>query len=534
MTLGRKSGGSNAERIGGYLLGRAAVLIALIPVAASLGSDFGGGALHPSIFGFVVMAILSFGVTLVTSTLVLRKRAGDWLLKAQPVWDVFCATVLIFLTGGYSSPLILIYLFTIIGAAMLFFRKGAFVTATWATFAYLLVVLLQFNGYVNPIAPFEVGTVSGISLPFKIALNIAAFYSTAMLAGYLAEELRRTTSALKEARGEIVDLERLQTGILKSLASGLITFDLSGNIMFINDNGKRLLETASVKAEDAVAITGIFDLNLEGRGEAETERGDVTFGYNVVPLLNDEGAAAGKIINFQDLTELRKLSERLKQADRLAAIGRLAAGLAHEVRNPLASLSGSVELICGTMSPDSEKELRLLNIVKRETERLNNLVSGFLLYARPGSVNKSSFDFSLLVDEVALFLEQGEGRGVLTMVNNLPKGTVIKCDREKMEQVLINLFKNSLTASPGGVEVVINGGFDGSNFEFTFADNGPGVEVGLKNNIFEPFVSGSSSGSGLGLALVHRIAQNHGGSVALEDAPGGGALFRITLECGDD
>ena len=200
MALSANRGGNNAERIGGYLLGRAAILIALIPVAASLGSDIGGGALHPSILGFIIITILSFGVTLITSTLVLKKKAGEGLLKAQPVWDVLCATVLIFLTGGYFSPLILIYLFTIIGAAMLFFRKGAFVTATWASFAYLSVVLLQFYGYMNPISPFEVGTISGISLPFKIALNVAAFYSTAMLAGYLAEERRRTTTALSEAR----------------------------------------------------------------------------------------------------------------------------------------------------------------------------------------------------------------------------------------------------------------------------------------------------------------------------------------------
>ncbi|PLX43251.1 MAG: hypothetical protein C0609_08565 [Deltaproteobacteria bacterium] len=534
MALSANRGGNNAERIGGYLLGRAAILIALIPVAASLGSDIGGGALHPSILGFIIITILSFGVTLITSTLVLKKKAGEGLLKAQPVWDVLCATVLIFLTGGYFSPLILIYLFTIIGAAMLFFRKGAFVTATWASFAYLSVVLLQFYGYMNPISPFEVGTISGISLPFKIALNVAAFYSTAMLAGYLAEELRRTTTALSEARGEIVDLERLQTGIVKSLASGLITFDLSGNITFINDNGRKLLSTASVKSDDAPSIMGLFNLDLEGRGEAEAETGSVTFGYNVVPLMNEDGEASGKIVNFQDLTELRKLSDRLKQADRLAAIGRLAAGLAHEVRNPLASLSGSVELISGTLSPDSEKELKLLNIVKRETERLNNLVTGFLLYARPGSVTRTLFDFSLLVDEISLFLGQGEGRGVLTLLNKLPKGTIIRADREKMEQVLLNLFKNSLAASPGGVEVVVDGSFIASTFEFTVSDNGPGVAEELKNKLFEPFVSGSSSGSGLGLALVHRIAQNHGGGVIFEDAPGGGALFRVTLENRDD
>ena len=331
-----------------------------------------------------------------------------------------------------------------------------------------------------------------------------------------------------------MDLERLQTGIVKSLASGLITFDLSGNITFINDNGRKLLSTASVKSDDAPSIMGLFNLDLEGRGEAEAETGSVTFGYNVVPLMNEDGEASGKIVNFQDLTELRKLSDRLKQADRLAAIGRLAAGLAHEVRNPLASLSGSVELISGTLSPDSEKELKLLNIVKRETERLNNLVTGFLLYARPGSITRTLFDFSLLVDEISLFLGQGEGRGVLTLLNKLPKGTIIRADREKMEQVLLNLFKNSLAASPGGVEVVVDGSFIASTFEFTVSDNGPGVAEELKNKLFEPFVSCSSSGSGLGLALVHRIAQNHGGGVIFEDAPGGGALFRVTLENRDD
>ncbi|TAL17741.1 hypothetical protein EPN96_04250 [bacterium] len=512
------------RRAGGYLLGRAIVLTALIPLVSVYAINQ-GRVLDAALLWFILLTAVSFGFTLLTAVSIHRGYCNENLLKAQPLWDVLYSTGLVFLSGGLSSPVVFIYPLIIIGAAMLFYRPGAFGAATWSSLAYGFVGIVQVYRLAAPASPIHGIEISGLSLPFRMTFHIVSFYAVAILSGFLAEELRRADKRLEEARTEILDLENIQLAILHSMGGGLAAFDPKGRLMFCNEHGRKMLLGAGVDAGDAGAMGSIFDLEKTGREEASLGGGKSFFGYNVAPLVGRDGQRIGKILSFQDLTEIHRLEQRLKQSDRLAAVGRLAAGLAHEIRNPLASLSGSVQILSGNLCPEGGTEKQLITIVLRETERLNKLVTGFLRYARPQEAVREEFDFCRLVDEVALFFRQGEGRDNFILVNRIEKGEKFYGNREAMEQLLLNLFCNSAEASQGKVTVTVEGGAGNGGFELTVSDDGPGIPREIADRIFEPFVSGKSSGTGLGLALVHRIVENHGGTVSLETVSPDGAVF---------
>ncbi len=212
-------------------------------------------------------------------------------------------------------------------------------------------------------------------------------------------------------------------------------------------------------------------------------------------------------------------------------MGRLAAGLAHEVRNPLASLSGSVEVLRHHRKPEGE-EGTLFDIVLRETERLNRLVTNFLHYARPGRADRSVFGLRELVDETTFFFSQGEGKQGFRVENAVPADLAMTADRAQVEQLLLNLFRNSVEAGPGGVTVQVAANVANGWLHLDVADDGPGMSPEQAERAFEPFFTAKPGGTGLGLATIHRVAENHGGSVALETAPGRGATFHFRFPTG--
>lgn len=451
-------------------------------------------------------------------------------MPIQPAWDVVFATALLYVSGGWLSPFVLLFPFAIIGAAILLHRSGALATATAASLAYGLLVALQVNGLLHPLNPFDLEWGSaGMGLTQQLVFHILAFYSVAFLSGHLAEELRRAGQRLEQARGEIVHLEQLQQAMLRSMSGGLLAFDTGGRILFVNTAGREMLAAAGVDASDAEAVGRVFNIGKMGRDTAEVRSTPYVFGYTVSSLHGTDGIPLGTILSFQDLTELRRLEEELARSDRLAAVGRLAAGLAHEIRNPLASLSGSVEMLRASAAA-GERDRQLLSIVAREADRLNHLVSDFLLYARPAQTRLLPFDFAEFLDDMSFFFRQGEGRDCFRLVNEVAKGTPLRADREQMEQLFLNLFRNSAEAAPQGVTVTVAAQRTRGAFFFTVSDDGPGVPPHVASTVFEPFISTKPEGTGLGLAMVHRIAQNHKGTVTLEASPQGGASFRFRFE----
>ncbi len=511
------------RRYQGYLAGRFAVLGVLLAVAAALQARQ-GEVLLPFSWFFGITGV-AFGVTLLSlAPLRLGKDLEPW-ARFQPAWDVVYATGLVFLSGGAFSPFVTLYPLAIVGAALLLQRKGALAAATASGLAYGLLVDLQYYGWLRPLSPFPLPEVDTGNLLFQLALGILGFYAVAFLAGYLAEELRRTGERLVVAEAEVLALEHLKDSILESLGSGLAAVNPSGRVLFHNRSAQNLLSRAGVRLEPGAALNGVFDLGGGARNEVTLVDGRV-LGYSVSPLTDRAGRRIGNILIFQDLTRVKRMEEALRRADRLAAVGRLAAGLAHEIRNPLGSLAGSVEVLRQTLSPQGE-DAALFDIVLRETQRLNRLVTNFLHYARPGRSAPQELPLRDLVTEVGFFFSQGEGREGFHLQNRVPEGLVVRADRGQMEQLLLNLFRNSMEAAPAGVTVTVEGAASAEGPWLRVSDNGPGMCPETAARAFEPFHSGKPGGTGLGLATVHRIAENHGATVELDTGPGEGV--RLTF-----
>ena len=260
------------------------------------------------------------------------------------------------------------------------------------------------------------------------------------------------------------------------------------------------------------------------------------FGFKSVPIPNKDGTTVGAIIDFQDLTLVKKMKAELERADRLAAIGELSARIAHEIRNPLASISGSVQLIAGGKSIDPQDKV-LLNIVLRETERLNTLIKDFLNYARPTPPVKTKIRLSWLLGEIKTLLEADPRFSGISFHEECPEGLNLFVDGDQFRQVLWNLFVNAAEAMGGEGTItfraVVSGGgvkpLAGNPVLLSVADTGVGIAEEELGQLFEPFHTTKPGGSGLGLAMVYRIIETHGGHIRVSSTKGQGTEFTISL-----
>lgn len=466
----------------------------------------------------------------------------------QIVWDLLLVTVLILLTGGVNSLFSFLYILAIINASVLLSRREAFYTASLCGILYGAIVDLQYFGRLTPIGLSQVAALQyGAShILYTIFINISAFYLTAFLTGYLAERARRSESALKEKVIDYEELERLNSTIVTNLDSGLMTINNSGKIRAFNRYAEELTGVSQRDAydrpvTDLIPGFGAFDdiFNLQRQEvEYETPTGNrMIFGFKSVPFTDMEGNRLGAIIDFQDLTVLKRMEERLKKADRLAAIGELSARIAHEIRNPLASVSGSVQLIAqgGGIAAGDKK---LLDIVQRETERLNVLITDFLAYARPRRPVKVMMNLKGFIGNLAALLVTDPRFERVQILNDFPDDLSVEVDRDQFQQVFWNLLMNAAEAMPAGGTVSIKAAAahkrqhlkgSGGEVRINVTDNGAGMAPEDVNRIFEPFFTTKTGGTGLGLATVYRIIEAHDGMIGVDSSIGKGTTFTIYL-----
>lgn len=464
----------------------------------------------------------------------------------QIMWDLIFATAIVYLSGGIDSEVKFTYWLSIAFAAIVMFRAGAFSAAALSGMLYGLLLNLQLYGRIRPVFDVmraEEGLKDGDVIR-SIVIQAVGFFFVAFVMSWISGRLRQTEEELVERSHDLEDLEVLMGRIVESLTNGLVTLDPSGRVTFWNRAAEQItgLSSDDVKGKrfidffpDAEEALKSDPKNLAGRpwrwemnyqGQATPQ----ILGFSVSPMRYGTQEDRGRLVIFQDLTRYREMEDQVKRADRLAAIGELAARMAHEIRNPLTAVSGSIEMLQGRLVlPD--KDRRLMEIVLKETERLNLLLGDFLLYAKPSASRMEDLALNELIEDTLELFSKSSPAGAITLNRKIEKHIWLLGDPKQITQMLWNLLKNAAEAAgeAGRIEVKLRQETEGGWIALEIEDSGPGIPVELRQQVFQPFFTTKTKGTGLGLAMVRRIAEEHQGSVEVKEGPEGGTLFCVRL-----
>ena len=453
--------------------------------------------------------------------------------------DLIVTSILVYLTGGAESPYTFLYALSIVSAGALAYRRGA-VTITVASLAAVAAVsLLAWTRSIElPVsAQVHPWDQSSSELVRTLGINLAALIGVGVLAFIFGDQLDRGAETLATTRQAAADLLTLHQDIVRSLSSGLITITPDGTVLTANQPAAEILGSSPAelagRAIDSV-LPGLSALLAAGNGElrrADLAFDEITLGVTVSPLRDVRDQVIGRVVNFQDLTELRRLEQHAQRAERLATVGHLAAGIAHEIRNPLASISGSIELL--RMAPQaSEDDRTLMTIVNREIQRLNVLIGDLLDYANPRPRQPVDMDLGILVDETLQVARGEKAFAQVEITGEVDHPLPLHADPAKLRQVLWNLLRNAADAASAGgnhVRVEAHGGGGDASVTVTVTDDGPGIPREKLARIFDPFFTTKHRGTGLGLATSHAVVAEHGGSIHVESEVGRGTKMVVTL-----
>lgn len=534
------------------MLARVLIVTALLGSAIFLDVDALADLSNPSTATELGIIVGTYALTIAYA---LALRAGvthERFAPSQLAVDVLLSALLVLATGGLRQS---VFIFTIylpiIGAALVAGRAAALACAT--AVASILVYLsgIDLRLWDAP-APFHraIFHVPTTSLLFEASLKIAFAYLLAWVSGQLASKLGDAEQEIARQRLSLRELRTLNEDILSSLQSGLVTVDASGHIIFFNRaaeaiTGLRAADTFGLPVEAVFAQSEpLMRASSEARGaerrmEQPYRRPDgqnIYLGFSASPLRHAGGGERGQIVIFQDLTEIKELESQAKRAERLATLGQLAAAMAHEIRNPLAAISGSVEML-QIMATLTDDERALMQIILREVGRLNDLITQFLDYSKPRALRLERFELDTLVGDI-LTLCKHRSPGVTIRMERPDNGPLsVTADREALQQVIWNLLNNAIEAmSPlegqgepsGAVRLELDG--RGEQVLLAVEDDGAGIADEHRERIFEPFFTTKAKGTGLGLAIIARLIEDHGGVITLEPPQSlRGARFVVRL-----
>jgi two-component system sensor histidine kinase PilS (NtrC family) len=498
---------------------RLATITVLLGGTVAVNWQFGPGA-TPVVAPLYAVIAATYAASLVFAVLLGLRRAEALVAVAQLALDVGIATAAVATTGLSDSVFVFMYLLAIVNGAVVLPRAGAVAGLGLSLAAYVGLVLA-----LHP-AP---ETVRG-----ALFAHASAFIAVAALAGYLAEQLRRTGVRLAESESDLAAMTALNESIVQSVTSGLLTLDRRGRVTFLNRAGEHITGLARHAVVGQPGDRWFPPPGGTRRDEVDFVRSDGErrlLGYSLFPLRGREGAEAGTAVIFQDLTDLRAMEETVQRSKRLADLGQVAAGLAHELRNPLASISGCVELLRGAGGLTGEDQ-RMLGIVLRETGRLDQLLTRFLAFSRPTPPDARPTDLAVVAGETLdVFAADPAAAGLV--LERVLAPSPATCDPDQLRQVLWNLLSNAAHAireerRGGRIRVGCAPERDGGA-TLCVEDDGPGLPAEVAARIFTPFFTTRPQGTGLGLAVVQRIVDAHRGRVAFEPAPAGGARFVVRL-----
>ncbi len=474
----------------------------------------------------------------------------------QVVGDLFVVGGLLYATGGIESPLSFLYLFVVIETSVILPRSACYLAAAGASIIYGVLVDLEYFGMVTPIYFFPKAKVShqGAFLFYTAVMNIASYFAVAFLSSILTHRLRLVKEELEKKRIQMEQLEEFHQRVVQQMGNGLMTTDAQGRITSANTAFETLFgyKSTELKNRYCYEILDIDPLREFFRAQDEMtlpcyienecldRNGEsLRVGIKISVLSQVESGPQGYICVFEDLTDIRIMEEKVSQSEQLAAVGRFSAGLAHEIRNPLASLSGSIQYLKEGLKLDGTNQ-RLMEIVLSETERLNEIVTGFLNYSLPKKKNPMEVDFTQLLDDVVSLLKNSnEFHSSIELVVDLPKEHVmIQSDPEQLRQLIWNLCINGVQAmdKEGTLKLSlyrVTGHYHPmfstrrQGYLFTVEDQGKGIPADKIGVIFDPFFTTREEGVGLGLATVKKIIEQLGGHIGLTSDPGVGTTFEV-------
>ncbi|HYJ85939.1 MAG TPA: ATP-binding protein [Pyrinomonadaceae bacterium] len=466
--------------------------------------------------------------------------------RFQFVIDILLVTWLLQTSDVIHSPYVALYIVIIAASSLFLGPRDSIAISVASAFAFTVSALAALGG-LGPSVNQDLLDNSRLQTIQSIGLFDIAFLVVGLLSARLAARQSRSDVRLRDATRSLATLRALHERIVESIRSGVVTTDLLGRIYSFNAAAKEITgyNESDVRGQDASIFFGeikeiIADSvntatagDASPRFEADCLTADglrLRLGFSISPLFSEAGETTGTVITFQDLTQIRALEETSRRQDRLAAIGRMAASIAHEIRNPLAAMRGSIQMLRADMAGDSS-ETQLMEIILRESDRLNRIISDFLSYARPRSIVQSKVDVGeLLKRTFTLLRHSAEISEKHLLEEDVPsQPALLNADSEQLQQVFWNLARNALQAMPEGgtlrakVEANTNG-----RLRITFSDTGRGMAPEQVEHLFEPF-SSTTGGTGLGLSIVYQIIRDHGGTINVRSREGRGTTIAIEL-----
>jgi two-component system sensor histidine kinase PilS (NtrC family) len=506
-------------------------------------ADPGGELLRGTLPIFLAVVALSLVYAFALRFVGYRK----YQVSAQLLGDLLLATWLVWVTNDVHSPYTALYIILIPLAGVFLGPRGALITSVGCVVAFTGIMIATATGLITPFA--RVVTEDSTSKIIQtIGLNDIAFLVVGLLTARLTERQSRYDVRLKATTQTLANLRALHERIVESIRSGVVTTDLHGRIYTFNAAAEEITgyTPANVRGQDASILFGDLKEHIEDsmsaarsgetspRFEAECLTPDglrLRLGFSIFPLSAESGETTGLVITFQDLTQVRTLEETARRQDRLAAVGRMAASIAHEIRNPLAAMRGSIQLLRSEMNGDSS-QAELMEIVLRESDRLNRIITDYLTYARPRAHVLINVDVSELLHETFTLLRNSpEIRKGHVLEEDLPETPVVAyADAAQIRQVFWNLARNALQAMPDGgtlrAEMQLK---PTGRLRITFEDTGRGMSPEQVEHLFEPFSSTTAGGTGLGLSIVYQIIREHGGTINVRSREGHGTMITIEL-----
>jgi two-component system, NtrC family, sensor histidine kinase PilS len=526
--------GSLEARLKRLMLFRVVMVTTLLLVAIGVEavSETLPRTINPLYFVIVATYLLTVGHALALR-LVGARRA---LVFAQGIGDILVITSLVYIGGGSRGGYVLLYPIAVLSGSALLVRGGGLVLAGLATACYGGLLWAVRVGLLAPQGLVDVTHLLPNSLQFSVLVTGVACFTVAFIGSHFAESLRQAGERLEEAHGEVADLRQLNQIIVSSIHSGLIIADRQGQILHVNEFGAQILgqPPAAIRGRGlreifASPLLEPFAVRARAASEALTRLevafqrpgGDIIqLGFSVTPLAERPRTERGFLLVFQNLTDIKRLEQEVRTKEKLAAVGEMAAELAHEIRNPLGSISGSAQVLLAEPGIATEQK-QLLSIITRESRRLSDILNRFLFQARPNTTPRDPVDLGPLLEQAVTLLRHGpevkSGHRVELTVG--PGPHVCLADPDQITQVFWNLARNGLEAMPDGGELRIELRNEGDDLVLSVRDQGRGMGGDEQQRMFEPFQSRSPMGTGLGLAIVYQIVREHRGDISVRSVP---------------